>query len=154
MAVAKLKGLEELIPELADAELERLAKLAEAELMERDLNGRSERKNGAEKAAEGLGTPGGHPTQAPACESKIRPNEWGVNPAWEWVTVKVACGECGGRGERRTLWDGVPYRCRACDGRGWFELTVPVLRCPECQGPPDERVKAGMKCGRCAYGNV
>ena len=24
--------------------------------------------------------------------------------------------------------------------------------CPECGGPPDERVLAGMKCGRCAYG--
>lgn len=25
-------------------------------------------------------------------------------------------------------------------------------RCPECDGPPDERVLGGMKCGRCAYG--
>jgi hypothetical protein len=26
--------------------------------------------------------------------------------------------------------------------------------CPECGGPPDERVLAGMKCGRCAYGGM
>ncbi len=23
--------------------------------------------------------------------------------------------------------------------------------CPECGGPPDDRVLAGMKCGPCAY---
>ena len=27
------------------------------------------------------------------------------------------------------------------------------LTCAECGGPPDERVEAGMKCGRCAYGS-
>ena len=25
------------------------------------------------------------------------------------------------------------------------------LKCPECGGPQDDRVLAGMKCGRCAY---
>ena len=42
-----------------------------------------------------------------------------------------------------------------------FSESIPVLtfpedlpgtpRCPECGGPPDERVQAGMKCGICAY---
>ena len=151
---AKLKGLEDLIPELGDEELERLAKRAEAELMERDLTGRSVRRNGTESEAESRGTPGGQSTPAPAREIKIRANGRGVNPGWEWQTVKVACGECRGRGERRTLLDGVPYPCKRCKGRGELELTVPVLRCPECQGPADERVMAGMKCEQCAYGKA
>ena len=28
----------------------------------------------------------------------------------------------------------------------------PELRCWECDGPADDRVRAGMKCGPCAYG--
>ena len=39
---------------------------------------------------------------------------------------------------------------------GAFDFTFPedlpgTPRCPECGGPPDERVQAGMKCGACAY---
>ncbi len=34
--------------------------------------------------------------------------------------------------------------CESCGGTG-------ELRCQECLGPADERVEAGMKCGRCAY---
>lgn len=26
-------------------------------------------------------------------------------------------------------------------------------RCPECGGVADERVKAGLKCGKCTYGS-
>jgi len=145
---ATLKGLEDFIPELSDEELERLAKRAEAELMERDLNGR---ENGAVGQAESRGTPGGQSTPAPARETKIRANERGVNPAWEWETVRLCCWECAGHGWKKTLWDGVLYTCKRCEGRGWSELTMPVLRCPECRGPADERIKSEMKCGQRAY---
>ncbi len=134
---------------LTEQELEELRTAVGAELMERDLNGR---RNGTEKPTEGRGTPGGLSTPAPACEAKIRPNGRGVKPTWEWQTIRVTCGPCRGTRWCKTLLDGVPYSCRQCDGRGTLELTIPVLTCPECGGPPDERVKAGMKCGRCAYG--
>ncbi|GEM_PF-2323458 len=153
MRSATVRELIEQLNRLSEEELEALRTAVSAELQERDLNG-----NGAESDAESRGTPGGHLSPAPARESKIRANGWDVNPnrnpAWEWQTVKVACGECGGQGWKKTLLDGEFYNCKACERRGWFELTVPVLRCQECQGPPDERVKAGMRCGRCAYGNV
>ena len=134
---------------LTEEELEALRVAVGAELMERDLNGR---ENGAQSKAEGRASLAGESSPAPVAGSKLRPNERGVKPTWEWVTVKVACGPCRGTGWRKTLWDGVPYECKSCEGRGWLELTVPVLRCPECEGPADERVRAGMRCGRCAYG--
>lgn len=27
-----------------------------------------------------------------------------------------------------------------------------IIRCPDCDGPADQRVEAGLKCSRCAYG--
>ena len=30
-------------------------------------------------------------------------------------------------------------------------LAIVTHVCPECGGPPDDRVLAGMKCGPCAY---
>jgi len=142
--------VQELIGQLSQLtydELEELRVAVGAELQERDLS-----QNGTESTAESRGTPGGLSTPAPVAKAKIRPNGKGVKPTWEWVTVRVACGECGGQGWKKTLLDGEFYDCQACDRRGWLELTLPVLRCPECEGPADERVRAGMRCGRCAYG--
>lgn len=34
----------------------------------------------------------------------------------------------------------------------WSGLDDLELVCQECDGEADERVEAGMKCGRCAYG--
>ena len=149
MLSGTVQGLIASLNGLTEEELEALKTAVSAELMERDLNGR---ENGAVGQAEGLGDRPGSSSQAPACQSKIRANERGVNPGWDWQTIRVACGECRGTGWRKTLWDGVPYECKSCEGRGWLELTVPVLRAPECGGPADERVMAGMRCGRCAYG--
>jgi predicted amidophosphoribosyltransferase len=44
---------------------------------------------------------------------------------------------------QRNTWSGQP--CVHCGAPEEPE-------CPECGGPADERVLAGMKCGRCAYG--
>ena len=149
MLSATVRAVIDGLNRLTEEELEALRVAVGAELMERDLNGR---ENGAVGQAESRGTPGGLSTPAPAAKAKIRPNGKGVKPTWEWVTVRVACGECGGQGWKKTLLDGEFYDCQACDRRGWLELTLPVLRCPECEGPADERVRAGMRCGRCAYG--
>ena len=91
--------------------------------MERDLNGRT---NGDGRVAEGRGTPGGQ-FSAPAARAKLRANQGQVKANWEWATVKVACGECAGGGERRTLWDGcLTSAGPAMDGAGWSR------RCRSC----------------------
>ena len=36
-------------------------------------------------------------------------------------------------------------------GESEDSLAILTHVCPECGGPPDDRVLAGMKCGPCAY---
>ncbi len=63
----KLRGIEELLPELSDEELERLRALAEAELIERDLRSR----DGAD----------GDPAYCPGCGLELtggEESEWGI----------------------------------------------------------------------------
>ncbi len=147
MLSAKAQSLIESLNTLTEQELEALRTAIGAELMERDLS-----QNGAESTTESRASLAGDLHPAPVAKSKIRANERQVKDTWEWTTVRVACGECGGQGWKKTLLDGELCDCQACDRRGWLELTVPVLRCPECGGPADERVMTGMRCGRCTYG--
>ena len=65
--MTKLRGIEELLPELRDEELDRLRALAEAELIERDLRGREE-------------ADGDDPAYCPGCGRELTDSEyeWGI----------------------------------------------------------------------------
>lgn len=43
--------------------------------------------------------------------------------------------------------------CRSCayDVESWLLVKHIPVSCQECDSEPDDRVRAGMKCGRCAY---
>lgn len=71
----KLKGLEGLLSELGDEELDRLYHLASAELMDRALGSR---ENGADSEAEGRGDLAGSSSPAPAAGARIQATEPGV----------------------------------------------------------------------------
>lgn len=42
--------------------------------------------------------------------------------------------------------------CRCDEIVEWLSARYGVNTCAECDGPSDDRVRAGMKCARCAYG--
>jgi hypothetical protein len=114
-----LKSIQELLPELTGQELSTLEHLIGAELLDRDLR---DAENGAERPAEGLGTPPGHKPQAPACKSKIRPNKRVVKDKWE-----PRKGEAGQVVQYRPF-----YRDYGVTFEGWIAWINGDRACIEC----------------------
>ena len=68
---------------------------------------------------------------------------------WDQALVSQCCGKPG-IPEIDLSEHGASGLCSGCREFTMFEPAT----CPECDGPADDRVLGGMKCGPCAYGSL